>query len=84
MGLASQFYVTTATTALQLVLPDEYRGRVMGTYSLTYSMVPLGGALSGGIAEFLGPRVAVSFGGAMVASMALLVAAFLPRVRNLE
>ncbi len=84
MGLANQFYVTTATTALQLVLPDEYRGRVMGTYSLTYSMVPLGGAISGSIAEFLGPRVAVSFGGAMVASMALLVAAFLPRVRDLE
>ena len=84
MGMAGQFYQTSINTTLQLELPDEYRGRVMGIYGLTWSLMPLGGTISGTIAEFMGAQFAIGFGGFLVAIMALSVAAFLPRVRNLS
>jgi hypothetical protein len=40
--------------------------------------------IAGAIAEFAGARLAVAFGGAMVAGMALTVALFLPVVRRVE
>ena len=84
MGLANQTYMTTVNTVLQMHLPDELRGRVMGIYGLTYSLVPLGGTVSGTVAEFAGAPVAVAMGGLLVACMAGFVFLRLPRVRNLE
>ena len=84
MGLANQLYMTTVFTVLQLHLPDELRGRVMGVYGLTWRLTPLGGTVSGTIAEFAGVQAAIAFGGLMVAGMAMAVAACLPRVRRLE
>ena len=84
MGMAGQFYQTSINTTLQMELPDEFRGRVMGIYGLTWSLMPLGGTISGTIAEFMGAQFAIGFGGFLVATMALSVAAFLPRVRNLS
>ena len=57
MGMAGQFYQTSINTTLQLELPDEYRGRVMGIYGLTWSLMPLGGTISGTIAEFMGAQL---------------------------
>ena len=84
MGLMNQFYMTTINTVLQMRLPDEFRGRVMGVYGLTWSLMPLGGTVSGAVAQFYGARVAVGSGGFLVAAMALVVAVALPRVRRLE
>jgi hypothetical protein len=64
-------------------VPDEFRGRVMGLWSLTWSLVPLGGTIGGFIAEVAGAPVAVTIGGLLVTAMALVIAATLPRVRNL-
>lgn len=83
-GAANIVYMVAIATALQLRLPDEYRARVMGVYSLTWSLMPLGGTISGTIAEFYGAPVALAIGGSLVAGMALLVAVALPRVRDLE
>ena len=83
MGTANSFYMITISTVLQVTVPDDYRGRVMGLWSLTWSLVPLGGAIGGSIAELAGTPVAVSLGGVLVTTMAILIAAFLPRVRNL-
>lgn len=84
IGVANQFYQTSINTTLQMQLPDEFRGRVMGIYGLTWSLTPLGGTISGTIAEFAGVPFAIGLGGFLVANMALSVAAFLPRVRNLQ
>ncbi len=83
MGAANQVYMTAANTTLQLRLPNEYRGRVMGVWGLTWSLMPLGGTISGGIAEYAGAPAALAIGGALVTSMALIVAATMPRVREL-
>lgn len=84
MGMANQMYMTTVYTVLQLHLPDELRGRVMSVYGLTWRLTPLGGTVSGTIAEFAGVQAAVAFGGLMVAGMALSVASFLPQIRRLQ
>ena len=84
LGIANQLYMTTVYTVLQMHVPDELRGRVMGVYGLTWSMTPFGGTIGGTIAEFAGVQAAVAFGGFMVASMAIAVAVWLPRVRRIQ
>lgn len=88
MGAVSSVYMTTVNTLLQSLVPDELRGRVMGIYSLTWSIMPLGGFLSGSIADrFADPAVgapfAVGLGGTLVALMAVALAVTVPRVRRL-
>ena len=84
LGVASQFYMTTINTILQVNLPDQLRGRVMGIFGLTWDLMPVGGMIAGAIAEFAGAPVAVGFGGFMVAGMAAFVAIALPNIRRLE
>ena len=82
MGAANQVYMTTINVALQLNLPDAFRGRVMGLWGLTWSLQPLGGTIAGAVAEHTGVPLALGMGGVLVTMMALTVAA-LPRVRTL-
>ena len=84
LGMASQFYMTTIYAILQVNLPDQLRGRVMGIHGLAWELMPVGGMIGGVIAEVSGAPSAVAFGGTMVAGMALLVAIFLPSIRRLE
>jgi MFS family permease len=84
LGIASQFYMTTINTILQVNLPDELRGRVMGIYGLTWELMPVGGMIAGTIAEFADAPTAVAVGGLFVAMMALGSAVYLPNVRRLE
>jgi len=46
--------------------------------------MPVGGTIAGTIAEYGGAPVAVALGGFLVSAMALAVAVWLPRVRQLE
>jgi len=84
LGISSQFYMTIINAILQVNLPNELRGRVMGIYGLTWELMPVGGMIAGAVAEFAGAPVAVGIGGFLVAGMALWVAFFLPEVRRLE
>jgi MFS family permease len=83
MGGANQVYMTAANTTLQLSIPNEYRGRVMGVWGLTWSLMPLGGTISGGIAEYAGAPAALAIGGVLVTVMAVGIAATMPRMRRL-
>jgi MFS family permease len=84
LGIASQFYITTINAILQVNLPDQLRGRVMGIYGLTWELMPVGGLMAGAIAEYAGAPMAVVVGGAFVAATALGIAVFLPNMRRLE
>ena len=84
LGIASQFYITMINAVLQVNLPDQLRGRVMGIYGLTWELMPVGGLIAGAIAEYAGAPAAVVAGGALVAVMALGVAIFSPNMRRLE
>jgi MFS family permease len=74
---------TLRSTILQLNIPDELRGRVT---SLNQVFVngggPLGNFRAGAMAEWLGPEMAVLTGGATVLAIVVVVALFVPMVRN--
>ena len=82
-GITNAFYMTTTMTLLQALVPDALRGRVMGVYGLTWSLMPLGGMQAGAAANFIGAPAAVMLAGLLVAVFALLVGAKLPHIRNL-
>jgi MFS family permease len=58
LGIASQFYITTINAILQVNLPDQLRGRVMGIYGLAWDLMPVGGLIAGAIAEYGGAPMA--------------------------
>jgi len=79
LGITGQFYITAINTVLQLNLPEQLRGRVMGVYGLTWDLMPVGGMVAGTIAEFAGAPAAVAVGGTFVTGLALWVISIAPR-----
>ena len=55
-------------TALQIKVPDAFRGRVMGIHSITFSMISLGGLAAGALAAQFSAPVAVVIGAFVVLS----------------
>ena len=84
LGLFNQIYLTSINTILQLNLPYDLRGRVLGLFGLTWDLMPLGGAIAGTVAEYAGAPVAVAMGGFLVAMMAFYGMARLPTVQEIE
>jgi len=59
-GFASTAFQATANTSMQLTAPDHLRGRVMALYMLLFAgSTPIGGFLTGYMAEHLGVPAAV-------------------------
>ncbi len=83
MGVCSTTYMITIMSSLQLLVPDRMRGRVMGFYGMTWSIMPIGGFWAGAMAEFAGVAVTVAIGGGLVAAFALGPALVNRQVRNL-
>lgn len=84
LGLTSQFYMTSVNQTLQLNLPEELRGRVMGISGLAWELTPIGGTIAGTVAEFAGAPFAVVIGGLLVAATALRIVLSKPKMQRLE
>jgi MFS family permease len=84
LGMVSQFYITAINTVLQLNLPEQLRGRVMGVHGLTWDLMPVGGMIAGAIAEFAGAPAAVAVGAVFVAGLGLWVMPIASRFSDLE
>lgn len=72
IGGTQMVYMTASQTVVQLSIPDEYRGRVMGIYMLNQGMLPLGSMFAGALADLYSASVALVIMGAMVAALAVL------------
>lgn len=72
-SLFSSIFMICSMTVLQLRVPDELRGRVMGFHGITYSLMPLGGLVAGAIAAVSSTPVAVATG----ITVYLLIIAFI-------
>ena len=75
----SSVFLVSSMTVLQLKVPDKLRGRVMGIHSITWSMIALGGLISGALASKFSAPVAVVIGAVIVLSSVILVT-----IRKLE
>ena len=77
-GGCSVSFIATCNTMLQLAVPDEMRGRVMGLYSLSFiGMGPAGSLLSGTLAHAWGAPWAVCLGAVVSAGAAAALALWL-------
>ena len=84
VGASNSAYMIPLMTQLQASVPDELRGRVMGVFSMTYSMMPLGSLPMGAVAGVFGAPAAIASGAAAVVLFSLGVAAKSKDLRQLE
>jgi MFS family permease len=76
---------TTSNTLVQMIIPDQLRGRVMSVYSLMFfGTMPFGSLLAGVLAQAYGLTFAVLLGAGITLAFALFMIVFIPQVRRLE
>ncbi len=64
IGCTSVVPVALINTIIQINVPDEFRGRVMSLFMITFAgMMPFGNLISGGLAQGLGVSAALLFCG---------------------
>ncbi len=85
LGCSNSIYMISILSSLQVLVPDNVRGRVMGFYGMTYCIMPLGGLQAGALANvsWIGAPFAVSIGGAAVVLFALATGVFNGKIRQM-
>jgi MFS family permease len=65
-GLCHAYFITCVQVILQTLVDDHYRGRVMSVFTLVWSLQFLSGFLLNTTGAFVGPRLALAAGAAIV------------------
>jgi len=77
LGLANSAFSATANTSMQLAAPDRLRGRMMSLYMLLFAgSTPIGGYLTGQMAEHWGVSTALGIEAAFCAAGAAIGLAY--------
>jgi MFS family permease len=82
-GFCSSLYLNIGMTTLQVLVPDELRGRVMGVWSMTWFLTAVGGLPASALAEWIGAPWTVTLGALSVTVFATLVFLLSPELRRL-
>jgi predicted MFS family arabinose efflux permease len=64
---------TTNGTAIQVLIPDEVRGRVMSLMMMTFGLTPLGTVPVGALAQAFGAPIAVAIASVATAVLAIII-----------
>jgi MFS family permease len=86
-GAGMSFVVQNATgnTMIQLLAPDELRGRVMSVYTLFFfGATPVGAMLAGGVAQQWNATAAILLGAGVTLAFTLSLVFFVPAVRRAQ
>lgn len=83
IGIANTSFNSQTQTVIQTLAPDHMRGRVMSIYLIDRALKPLGTALAGVLAAFLGGPDAVMVMGISCLLLGFAVALLVPEVRAL-
>jgi MFS transporter, DHA1 family, staphyloferrin A biosynthesis exporter len=83
-GAFQMVFLASTSTMLQLIVPDELRGRVMSLYMLDRGLMPAGALFAGVVAYLVGAPLAVTSMGVIVVLLTLIVAWRVPHIRTLE
>ena len=71
-GVALMIVFSTVTSLIQLIAPNEMRGRVMSIYMVAFrGGMPLGSLVSGWLATFIGAPMVIGINGALLVVVAL-------------
>jgi MFS family permease len=82
LGAASITFTATANSSLQMIAPDRLRGRVMSLYTLLFlGSTPVGGELTGVMAERIGVRLTVGIEAGVCAVGIVVALAYLAAQR---
>jgi MFS family permease len=65
-GLCHAYFLTCVQVMLQTLVEDRYRGRVMSTFALVWSLMFFSGFLLNAAGALVGPRLALAGGAAIV------------------
>ena len=75
--------LTLTNTTLQMTTPPQLRGRIMGIFYMAMTgLLPIGSLQAGAVAEVLGARFALAFGGMVCLIYFVTVLVLLPRLRK--
>ncbi|MEO2182046.1 MAG: MFS transporter, partial [bacterium] len=83
-SIFSSIFMVTTTTILQLEVPEQLRGRVMGFHGISYSLFPLGALLVGTIANVSNPSVGISISTTIFVAYLLWVLVTQPGIRKID
>lgn len=83
-GVMHSVFLVISMTAIQMRLPSSYRGRVMGIYTISFALMPLGGLMGGNIAEVWDERWALTISAAILAVIMIITFATQREIRNLR
>ena len=83
-AVCMSMYFVASMTQLQLAVPDALRGRVMGIYTICFSLVPLGGLLGGVVAAVTSPPFAAALNAGVLAVVVAVMAVTQPSLRRLD
>ena len=83
IGGADGLFVAVTTALLLSIIPDQFRGRVMGVYAITWYLPSIGSLMLGAAIDWVGLPVAV-IAGALICTVFILVTVLrLPTLRRL-
>ncbi|HEY3266321.1 MAG TPA: MFS transporter [Armatimonadota bacterium] len=84
-GAAMVGFMTTANTAMQLLVPDHMRGRLMGVFVMAaFGLSPIGSLLMGLLAQRVGAPYALFTGAAICGILTAIVSVAFPKVRGIS
>ena len=86
-ALSGGFYAifqTASNTLLNLLVPMEYRGRVMGLRGVMWSLAPLGALQAGFVASYTSTPFAITLGGGAVIAVTILAFVFSGQIRSIH
>jgi predicted MFS family arabinose efflux permease len=84
VGACQILYNATNMTVVQLVVPDELRGRVMSIYMMDFGLSPIGGLAAGFGTQFFGAPNTVVVMGSLVVLLAIVIGIAMPQLRQVE
>ena len=84
LGVTQMIYTTGTMGSIQLSIPNQVRGRVLGVYGIVWGMQPLSGTQAAFLSGFIGVSGAVAVGGGAIVALAIVAAVAVPGLRTLR
>ncbi len=84
MGYGMSSFRTCNMTLVQLLAPDDLRGRIQSIYHLDHGLTPLASFIIGAFAEFYSPTAAVTAVGALALVISIYFLLAFTQIRRLD